>query len=151
MATFSQHQCHYSNRTTYLVTEISVDTPTKPVHAEATIDRSASIENIAIFNAAKPLADHLWSGSFALCYHLDILCIAPSSQGHGYGAKLVRWGLKKAAASEQDMSTSVIAAWERDAFYERFGFVERGRANVGGLEGKVKGGAAMFRVRDFGV
>lgn len=113
---------------------------------QAPVDRSASLENIAIFEAAKPHADHLWSGPFAHCYHLDLLCIAPSSQGKGYGAALVKWGI--AEAEKKSIAASVIAAWQREEFYGRYGFVQRGWASVGPLEGLVKGGAVMFRMKD---
>jgi N-acetylglutamate synthase-like GNAT family acetyltransferase len=107
--------------------------------------RCASIENIAIFESAKPLTVHLWTGPFAKAFNLDCLCVSPSGQGRGYGAAIVRWGIER--AEEQGMPTSVVAAHEKDPFYGKLGFKEMGRADVGPLAGKVVGGAVMFRGR----
>lgn len=55
----------------------------------------------------------------------------------------MEWGIQEAGT--EVVCLSVIAAWKKEGFYSRFGFQEVGRADVGPLEGKVKGGAVMFR------
>lgn len=55
---------------------------------------------------------------------------------------MVHWGIER--AEEEGICNSVIAAYQRDGFYAKFGFRESGRANIGPLS-EVKGGAIMFR------
>jgi GNAT superfamily N-acetyltransferase len=105
-------------------------------------DRSADPEHIAAFKAAVPLAAHLWSGDREDSWYLDLLCTHPDFEGKGHGSSLVKWGIGR--AGEEGICASVIAAWAKDPFYERFGFKEAGRADVGPIAG-VKGGAVMFK------
>ena len=105
-------------------------------------DKSADPVHVAAFNAATPLTTHHWSGAREESWMLDALCTDPQHERKGHGKALVNWGIDEAA--KEGICNSVIAAWERDAFYARFGFVEVGRANIGPLA-EVKGGAIMFR------
>ncbi|KFY10948.1 hypothetical protein V492_04766 [Pseudogymnoascus sp. VKM F-4246] len=105
-------------------------------------DRSADPENIKAFKDAVPYAEHLWSGDREEAWNLDILCTHPDFEGQKYGSSLVKWGISQSAI--EGICTSVIAAWEKDPYYARFGFKEVGRADVGPIAG-VKGGAVMFR------
>jgi len=105
-------------------------------------DKSADAAHIAAFHAATPLTTHLWSDKREESWMLDMLCTDPQHERKGHGKALVKWGIDE--AEREGICNSVIAAWERDGFYSRFGFVEVGRANVGPLA-EVKGGAIMFR------
>ncbi|KFY29441.1 hypothetical protein V493_02358 [Pseudogymnoascus sp. VKM F-4281 (FW-2241)] len=105
-------------------------------------DRSADPEHIKAFKDAVPYAAHLWSGDREDAWNLDILCTHPDFEGKKHGSSLVKWGISQAEGA--GICTSVIAAWEKDPYYERFAFKEAGRADVGPIAG-VKGGAVMFR------
>lgn len=54
---------------------------------------------------------------------------------------LVQWG--KDRAREERVCASLTSAERVEGFYEKMGFEQVGRANVGPLEG-VEGGAVMF-------
>ncbi|OBT63140.1 hypothetical protein VE03_07849 [Pseudogymnoascus sp. 23342-1-I1] len=105
-------------------------------------DRSADPEHIKAFKDAVPYAAHLWSGDREEAWNLDILCTHPDFEGKKHGSSLVKWGISQAEG--EGICTSVIAAWEKDPYYAKFGFKEVGRADVGPIAG-VKGGAVMFR------
>ncbi|KFY20135.1 hypothetical protein V491_03960 [Pseudogymnoascus sp. VKM F-3775] len=104
-------------------------------------DRSADPEHIKAFKDAVPYAAHLWSGVREDAWHLDILCTHPDFENQKHGSLLVKWGISQAEG--ESICTSVIAAWEKDPYYAKFGFKEVGRADVGPIAG-VKGGAVMF-------
>ena len=75
-----------------------------------------------------------------------MLAVHPDFQGHGLGAELVQWGVD--AADEESICASVVSAEEKEGFYNRFGFAEVGKANVGSLKDNgINGGAIMFRER----
>jgi len=90
-----------------------------------------------------PLIAHHWAGSRAENWYLDILGVHPDGQGKGCGKELVQWGLD--AAAKEGVDASVIAAYKKDGFYEKCGFVKVGMANVGALgEAGIQGGTIMF-------
>lgn len=70
-----------------------------------------------------------------------MLCVHPDYQGQGHGRALVIWGKDKARNDE--ICASTTSAEMKEGFYEKMGFVEVGRANVGPLA-CVEGGAVMF-------
>lgn len=75
--------------------------------------------------------------------YLDILAVHPEGQGKGVGRELVQWGIDE--SKKERIPSSVIAAHEKDKFYEKFGFREVGRANVGKMgEAGIRGGSIMF-------
>lgn len=108
-------------------------------------DKSSSPSNIHDFYASIPFAMHLWdpTKNRSEGWQIECLCTDPASEGKGHGTALVEWGIQEAGT--EVVCLSVIAAWKKEGFYSRFGFQEVGRADVGPLEGKVKGGAVMFR------
>lgn len=65
---------------------------------------------------------------------LDIIAVAPSSQGHGYGALL----LARAEADARELGLSEVrlftneAMTENQAFYPRYGYVETARGQQDG-------------------
>jgi len=105
-------------------------------------DKSSDPAHVMAFHDATPLTAHLWTGKREESWMLDILCTDPKQQGKGHGKLLVNWGVEE--AENEGICTSVIAAFEREGFYAKFGFVEVGRANIGPLA-EVKGGAIMFK------
>ena len=70
-----------------------------------------------------------------------MLCVRPTYQGHGHGRILVQWGKDRAA--EEGVCASLTSAENKEGFYEKMGFREVGRANVGPLA-HVRGGGVMF-------
>lgn len=87
------------------------------------------------------LSAHHWSGSREETWFLDMLGVDPEYQLQGHGRTLVEWGKDK--AREEGICASLTAAEEKSGFYEKLGFVEVGRANVGPLA-SVEGGGIMF-------
>lgn len=85
---------------------------------------------------------HNWLGDRAETWFLDLLCVHPDAQGKGFGRELGLWGVQ--CSEEEGVCASVICAENKEGFYGKLGFVEKGRANVGVLK-DVRGGAIMFR------
>lgn len=111
-------------------------------------NRAADPTKTYVLQESFPLFSHLWSGSRQQNWFLEMLATHPDFQGQGIGKKLVKWGIDE--ADKERVCSSVISADGKEGFYEKSGFVEVGRANVGPLkENGIKGGAIMFR--DVGV
>lgn len=70
-----------------------------------------------------------------------MLSVHPDHQLRGHGSALVEWGKEKARSER--ICASTTSAEMKEGFYNKLGFVEVGRANVGPLSG-VEGGAIMF-------
>lgn len=87
------------------------------------------------------LCADLWSGSREETWFLDMLSVDPDYQLQGHGRTLMHWG--KDRAREEGICASLTAAEDKNSFYEKLGFVEVGRANIGPLT-SVQGGAVMF-------
>lgn len=90
---------------------------------------------------AFPFFAHHWSGNREESWFLDMLSVHPDYQGQGHGRALVEWGKNRARQDKTCASTT--SAEFKEGFYEKLGFVQVGRANVGPLE-SVEGGAVMF-------
>ncbi|KAL7923670.1 hypothetical protein ACQKWADRAFT_311924 [Trichoderma austrokoningii] len=116
--------------------------PTVDLHAATAFDRCFPPIEEALFTAKKPKE---W-------WYLSTLAVHPSYQGHGLGGLLMDEGLGMADAYQQKKNSSQTSrgkAWliglrGTDRFYNRFGFKEVGRANVGELS-EWDGGLVMFR------
>ncbi|KAG0648571.1 hypothetical protein D0Z07_5144 [Hyphodiscus hymeniophilus] len=107
-------------------------------------NRAADPTKANILAESFPLFSDLWSGSREQNWYLDMLATHPDFQGQGLGNELVKWGLEE--ARKENVCASVISALGKEGFYGKFGFVERGRSNVGPLkEHGIQGGAVMFR------
>lgn len=90
-----------------------------------------------------PLTAHSWAGERAENWYLDLLAVHPDGQGKGVGRELVQWGVD--AARKEGVRASLIAAYQKERFYERCGFKKVGMANVGPMkEAGIKGGTIMF-------
>lgn len=76
---------------------------------------------------------------------LRTLVVNPDVQKEGLGAMLVRHGLSR--ADKEGLTTWLLSREGLEGWYGRFGFVERGRANIGELSAW-NGGAVMFRERE---
>ncbi|KAH6985830.1 hypothetical protein BKA56DRAFT_297323 [Ilyonectria sp. MPI-CAGE-AT-0026] len=75
-------------------------------------------------------------------WYLATVAVDPAVQGHGVGAMLVRDGLRK--ADHEGVATWLVGLRGLERYYDRFGFLEVGRANVGELK-DWEGGSIMFR------
>jgi predicted N-acetyltransferase YhbS len=75
-------------------------------------------------------------------WSLLTLAVEPGLQRKGLGTKLVQQGLSR--ADEEGLTTWLISREGLEEWYRRFGFIEKGRANVGELA-RWNGGAVMFR------
>ena len=106
-------------------------------------NRAADPTKAKILEDTFPLFSDIWSGSRKENWYLDLLATHPDFQGQGLAKELVKWGLEE--ARKERVCASVISALGKEGFYGKFGFVERGRANVGPLkENGIRGGAIMF-------
>ncbi|KAH7262284.1 acyl-CoA N-acyltransferase [Fusarium tricinctum] len=75
-------------------------------------------------------------------WYLSSLGVSPDVQGAGYGSLLLQHGLE--AADRAGVPTWLVGLRGLDNFYNRFGFVEVARANIGELK-DWDGGVIMFR------
>ncbi|EXF85399.1 acetyltransferase [Colletotrichum fioriniae PJ7] len=75
-------------------------------------------------------------------WYLSTLAVAPGDQGNGFGSLLVREGL--AQVDKEGVPAWLIGLVGVEPFYQRLGFVVKGRANVGRLA-EWDGGSIMFR------
>jgi predicted N-acetyltransferase YhbS len=75
-------------------------------------------------------------------WHLLTLAIDPAFQNKGLGTMLVQRGLSR--VDKQDLTAWLISREGLEGWYGRFGFVEKGRANIGELA-HWSGGAVMFK------
>ncbi|OHE94129.1 acetyltransferase [Colletotrichum orchidophilum] len=75
-------------------------------------------------------------------WYLSTLAVAPEFQGKGFGSLLVGEGLRQ--VDEEGVPAWLIGLVGVEPFYERLGFVVKGRANVGRLA-EWDGGSIMFR------
>ncbi|KAF6823542.1 GNAT family protein [Colletotrichum plurivorum] len=75
-------------------------------------------------------------------WYLSTLGVLPEFQGKGYGSILVREGLRR--VDEEGVPAWLIGLGGVAPFYERLGFVVKGRANVGRLS-EWDGGDIMYR------
>jgi predicted N-acetyltransferase YhbS len=107
-------------------------------------NRAADPTKANILEETFPFFSNLWSGSRECNWYLDMLATHPDFQGQGIGKELVNWGVEE--ADKENVCASVISAGGKEGFYGKFGFIEKGRANVGPLkENGIQGGAVMFR------
>jgi GNAT superfamily N-acetyltransferase len=105
--------------------------------------KSADHDAIAAFEQNHEHTEHYFTGDHAECWMIELLCIHPDAQKKGYGFDLVRTAIELCKEENPAVPLCVIASDVGDAFYEKYGFREVGRANVGALEG-VKGGSLKF-------
>ena len=73
---------------------------------------------------------------------LFTLAVETAYQKKGLGTSLLQYGL--ARADKENLSAWLISREGLEGWYRGFGFVEKGRANVGELV-RWTGGAVMFR------
>lgn len=75
-------------------------------------------------------------------WYLASLGVDTSARGQGLGSMLLKDGLKEADVA--GVATWLVGLKGLEKFYDRFGFVEVARANVGELK-DWEGGTIMFR------
>lgn len=105
--------------------------------------RSADKKTMEIFDRNWDNIKHHFTGSREECWFVELLCIHPDSQRRGYGRDLLNAALEICKAEEPAVPLSIIASEIGDPYYEKFGFREVGRANVGEMSG-VQGGSLKF-------
>lgn len=106
-------------------------------------DRSADPKAIEAFEQNWEDIQHHFSGPRAECWMIELLCIHPDAQAKGAGRAIIEHAIDLCKSEETPVPLAVIASDIGDAFYERMGFREAGRANVGGMSG-VRGGSLKF-------
>lgn len=111
-------------------------------------DRAAADpRRLSLLERSGPFIKHHWTGTRAESWYLDLIGVDPTAGGHGYGRQLVAWG--RARAAEEGISASLIAAADKERFYQACGFdVIVGRcADEGGEANEIaqiEGGTIMF-------
>jgi GNAT superfamily N-acetyltransferase len=109
-------------------------------------DRTADPEAIAKFDSNWDDIAHYFTGPRKECWMIDILCVHPEFQKKGFGRDLILNAIEVCRSEEPMVPLAVIASEIGDGFYEKQGFQEAGRANVGDLSG-VNGGSLKFYER----
>lgn len=104
-------------------------------------NRAADPAKSNCFAEAFPFFAHHWSGHREESWFLDMLSVHPDHQLRGHGSALVEWGKEKARS--ECICASTTSAERKEEFYNKLGFIEVGRANVGPLS-DVEGGTIMF-------
>ncbi|KAK2025287.1 acetyltransferase [Colletotrichum zoysiae] len=92
--------------------------------------------------ASDPIRDDPGHPGRRNAWYLSTLGVYPEFRGKGYGSLLVREGLRQ--VDEEGVPAWLIGLGGVEPFYERLGFVVKGRANVGRLA-DWDGGAIMYR------
>lgn len=106
-------------------------------------DKSADHEAMAVFDRNWEDIKHYFTGSRAECWMIELLCIHPDAQKSGYGRDVIQTAIDLCKSETPPLPVCVVASDIGDAFYEKQGFREVGRADVGDLSG-VKGGSLKF-------
>lgn len=75
-------------------------------------------------------------------WYLSTLSVDPELQGKGLGSMVLQHGL--ARADQHGAATWLVGVKGVDQYYERHGFKEVGRANIGEMA-HWQGGSIMFR------
>jgi GNAT superfamily N-acetyltransferase len=102
-------------------------------------DKSADKEAMAAFDENWDDIKHHFTGSRTECWLIELLCIHPDVQKGGYGRAMINKAIEVCKGERSPTPLAVITSEIGDAFYEKMGFQEIGRANVGGLA-SVRGG-----------
>jgi GNAT superfamily N-acetyltransferase len=106
-------------------------------------NRSADPKALEAFEQNWNEIEHHFTGPRAESWMIELLCIHPDAQKSGYGKALIEAAIAVAQSEEPPLPLAVIASEIGDAFYEKIGFREVGRANVGALS-EVEGGSLKF-------
>lgn len=87
--------------------------------------------------------EHHFSEARAETWLIELLCVLPDAQKSGNGHALIEAAKDLCRKEQPPLPLAVIASEIGDAFYEKQGFHEVGRANVGDMS-HVKGGSLKF-------
>ena len=106
-------------------------------------DRAADPKAVTIFDNHWPDIAHHFVGERANAWMIELLCVHPDVQrGKGYGRDLIQKAIELGKSEKPIVPVAVIASIIGDPVYEKYGFREVGRADVGEL--KVQGGSLKF-------
>ena len=106
-------------------------------------DRSADPKALEIFDKNWEDIKHHFAGPREEAWMIGMFCVAPDAQKEGYGRLLIRNAIELCKSEAPAVPLCVIASEIGDAFYEKMGFREVGRANVGDMS-CVVGGSIKF-------
>ena len=107
-------------------------------------DRTADPKAMAIFEKNWDDIKHHFSGPRAQAWFIEGFCVHPRVQrGGGFGRDLLLNAIELGKTEEPPVPIAVIASEIGDAFYEKYGFREVGRADVGDMS-EVEGGSLKF-------
>ena len=107
-------------------------------------NRAANPEALAIFENNWNDIEHHFSGSRGQAWFVEGLCVHPEVQrGGGFGRDLILNAIELGKREEPPVPVAVISSDVADLFYEKYGFHEVGRADVGAMA-VVKGGSLKF-------
>ena len=106
--------------------------------------RTADPEAIATFEKSWNDIEHYFTGPRAQTWFIELFCVHPEVQrGGGFGRDLIRNAIELGKNENPRVPVAVIASEIGDGFYEKYGFREVGRADVGDMSG-VRGGSLKF-------
>ena len=106
-------------------------------------DRSADADAVTKFDNNWNDIEHNFSGPRKECWLIDVLCVHPDFQHRGIGRSLAMKAVELGEGEDPMVPVAVIASATGDRFYNKLGFKEVGRADVGDLK-DVKGGSIKF-------
>lgn len=107
-------------------------------------NRAADPKAVASFEKSWADIEHHFVGPRAQAWFIELLCVHPDVQREaGYGRDLLQNAIHLGENEQPPVTVAVIASEIGDAFYEKYGFREVGRADVGDISG-VAGGSLKF-------
>ena len=106
-------------------------------------DRSADPGNVAKFEKNWDDIEHHFSGARKECWLVNFLCVHPDFWYKGLGEPLVNKAIGLGDAESPKVPVAVISSKMGDRHYQKWGFEEVGRADVGDLSG-IQGGSIKF-------
>ena len=107
-------------------------------------NRAADPQSLAIFEKNWNDIEYHFSGARGQAWVVERLCVHPDVQrSGGFGSDLILNAIELGKQEEPPVPVAVISSDVADRFYERYGFREVGRADVGAMS-VVKGGSLKF-------
>lgn len=124
--------------------EQSIGTGSIAVDDSTFNNRAADPKALAIFEKNWNDIEHHFSGPRGQAWFVEGLCVHPGVQrSGGFGRDLILNAIELGKREEPPVPIAVISSDVADQFYEKYGFREVGRADVGAMS-VVKGGSLKF-------